>query len=35
MLYVTDSVFVMWINNFKYSLKMSASLALANEHLKL
>ena len=30
-----DSVFVLWINNFKCSLKTSVSLILASEHLKL
>ena len=30
-----DSVIVMLINNFKYSLKRSVSLALATELLKL
>ena len=30
-----DSVFVLWINNFKCSLKTSVSLVLATEHLQL
>ena len=30
-----DSVFVLWINNFKRSLKASVSLVIATEHLKL
>ena len=30
-----DSVFVLWINNFKCSLKTSVDLVLATEHLKL
>ena len=30
-----DSVFVLWINKFKCSLKTSVSLVLATEHLKI
>ena len=30
-----DSAFVLWIKKFKCSLKMSVSLVLATEHLKL
>ena len=30
-----DSVFVLWINNFKCSLKTSVDLVLATEHFKL
>ena len=30
-----DSAFVLWIEKFKCSLKMSVSLVLATEHLKL
>ena len=30
-----DSVFVLWINNFKWNLKTSVSLVIATEHLKL
>ena len=30
-----DSVFALWINNFKCSLKTTVSLGLATEHLKL
>ena len=36
MLYATEnSAFVLWINNFKCSLKTSVSLVWATEHLKL
>ena len=30
-----DTVFVLWINNLKCSLKTSVSLVLATEHLEL
>ena len=30
-----DSVFALWIDKFKCSLKTSVSLVLATEHLKL
>ena len=30
-----DSVFLLWINDFKFNLKTSVSLVLATEHLKL
>ena len=30
-----DSVFGLWINDFKFNLKTSVSLVLATEHLKL